>query len=155
MSLTIRTATVADGQAIYELVNAYARRGLMLPRSQSAVYQAIRDFVVAEEEGQILGCGALHIIWGDLGEIRSLAVADRWQGSGIGRQIVDRLLEEARLLGLPSVFALTYQRPFFVRMGFRAIEKEALPQKIWADCVDCLKFPDCDEEAVIICLEEA
>jgi len=155
MSVTIRRATVADGQAIYEMVNAYARQGLMLPRSYSAVYEAIRDFVVAEEKGQIVGCGALQIIWGDLGEIRSLAVADRWQGTGIGWQIVDRLLKEARLLGLPRVFALTYQRPFFLRLGFRAIEKEALPQKIWADCIDCIKFPNCDEEAVIICLEEA
>ena len=160
MSITIRPTSMADGQAIYELVNTYARQGLMLPRSQSAVYQAIRDFVVAdfgelsraEEEGQILGCGALQITWGDLGEIRSLAVANGWQGRGIGRRIVERLLEEARQLGLPRVFALTYQRPFFLRLGFQPIGKEALPQKIWADCVDCIKFPNCDEEAVIIYL---
>jgi len=155
MSITIRPASVADGQAIYELVNAYARQGLMLSLSQSAVYQAIRDFVVAEEEGQIQGCGALQITWGDLGEIRSLAVADGWQGRGIGRRIAGCLLEEARQLGLPRVFALTYQRPFFLRLDFQAIEKESLPQKIWADCVDCIKFPNCDEEAVIIYLEEA
>jgi len=150
MSITIRPASVADGQAIYELVNTFARQGLMLPLSQSAVYQAIRDFVVAEEEGQIRGCGALQITWGDLGEIRSLAVADGWQGRGIGRQIVERLLEEAQQLGLPRVFALTYRRPFFLRLGFQPIEKEALPQKIWADCIDCIKFPNCDEEAAIL-----
>lgn len=154
MSVTIRPASVADGQAIYELVNTYAQQGLMLPRSQSAVYQAIRDFVVVEAEGQILGCGALQITWGDLGEIWSLAVANGWQGQGIGRQIVERLLGEAQQLGVPRVFALTYQRPFFLRLGFQPIDKKALPQKIWADCIDCIKFPHCDEEAVIIHLEE-
>lgn len=155
MSITIRPAGVADGQAIYELVNTYGRQGLMLPVSQSAVYQAIRDFVVAEEGNQILGCGALQIAWGDMGEIRSLAVADGFQGQGIGRRIVSRLIEEARYLGLRQVFALTYQLPFFLRMDFQPIEKDALPQKIWADCVNCVKFPNCDEEAVMILLEDA
>jgi amino-acid N-acetyltransferase len=155
MSVTIRPASVADGQAIYELVNMYARQGVMLPLSQSAVYQAIRDFVVAEGEGQVLGCGALQITWRDLGEVRSLAVADGWQGQGIGRRVVRELLQEARALGLPRVFALTYQRSFFLRLGFQPVDKETLPQKIWADCVDCVKFPNCDEEAMIIQLEEA
>jgi len=154
MSVTVRAASVADGQAICELVNTYARRGLMLPLSQSAVYQAIRDFVVAEEEGQVLACGALQITWGDLGEIRSLAVADGWQGRGLGRRIVEELLEEARELGLPRVFALTYQEAFFQRLGFQPIGKESLPQKIWADCIDCIKFPNCDEEALVLHLEE-
>jgi len=155
MSVTIRPASVADGQAIYELVNMYARQGVMLPLSQSAVFQAIRDFVVAEGEGQVLGCGALQITWRDLGEVRSLAVADGWQGQGIGRRVVRELLQEARALGLPRVFALTYQRSFFLRLGFQPVDKETLPQKIWADCVDCVKFPNCDEEAMIIQLEEA
>jgi len=155
MGITIRPAGVADGQAIYELVNIYGRQGLMLPVSQSSVYQAIRDFVVAEEGGEVLGCGALQIAWGDMGEIRSLAVADGRQGQGIGRGIVRRLLEEARHLGLRQVFALTYQLPFFLRMGFQPTEKEALPQKIWADCVNCVKFPNCDEEAVMVLLEDA
>jgi len=154
MAVIIRPANVADGQTICKLVNAYARQGLMLPRSQSAVYQAIRDFVVAEVEGQVVGCGALQIIWGDLGEIRSLAVANGRRGQGIGRQLVIRLLEDARRLGLSRVFALTYQRPFFLRLGFQPIDKSILPQKVWADCVNCVKFPNCDEEAVIIHLEE-
>jgi amino-acid N-acetyltransferase len=154
MNIAIRPASAADGQAIYELVSIYGQQGLMLPLSQSAVYQAIRDFVVAEEEGQFLGCGALQIAWSDLGEIRSLAVADGWQGQGIGGGIVRRLLEEARHLGLPRVFALTYQRGFFLRLGFQPIDKEDLPQKIWADCVNCIKFPNCDEEAVMILLDE-
>ena len=154
MSIAIRPAIAVDGQAIYQLVNTYARQGLMLPVSQSAVYQAIRDFVVAEDE-ELLGCGALQIAWSDLGEIRSLAVADGWQGQGIGRGMVKRLLEEARHLGLPRVFALTYQRPFFLRLGFHSIDKGTLPQKIWADCVNCVKFPNCDEEAVMILLEAA
>ena len=154
MTVIIRPATVADGIAIYKLVNYYARQGLMLPKSQSAVYEFIRDFVVAEEEGEVVGCGALQIIWGDLGEIRSLAVADGHQKQGIGKRIVERLLEEARDLGLPRVFALTHKADFFLRLGFQAIRKEELPQKIWADCIDCIKFPNCDAEAVIINLGE-
>ena len=154
MSITIRPGTVADGQAVYELVNMYSRQGRMLSLSQSAVYEAIRDFVVAEELGEVLGCGALKIAWSDLGEIRSLAVADDRLGQGIGRKIVNRLLEEAECLGLPRVFALTYQRPFFLRLGFQSIDKSTLPQKIWADCVNCVKFPNCDEEAVMFLLGE-
>lgn len=154
MSTLIRPAQVADGQTIFELVNVYGHQGLMLSRSQSAVYQAIREFVVAEEAGQVVGCGALQVTWGDLGEIRSLAVSDAWQGRGIGRKIVERLLGDALELGLPRVFALTYRRPFFLRMGFHPIDKETLPQKIWADCIECVKFPNCDEEAVLINLEE-
>lgn len=154
MSVTFRPAMVADGQAIYGLVNAYAQRGAMLPRSRSAVYQNIRDFVVAEEAGQIVGCGALQITWADLGEVRSLAVANGWQGQGIGTAIVRALLDEARDLGLPRVFALTYRRDFFLRLGFQPIDKNTLPQKIWADCMDCVKFPNCDEEALVISLED-
>jgi len=152
--IAFRPAKVADGQAIYELINTYAQRGMMLPRSRSAVYQNIRDFVVAEEEGQVVGCGALQITWADLGEVRSLVVADSRQGRGIGTAIVRALLEEARSLGLPQIFALTYQSGFFVRLGFHAVDKDALPQKIWADCIDCVKFPYCDEEALITYLEE-
>ena len=153
MTATVRRARVSDGQAIHELVNVYAKQGLMLPRSRSAVYQAIRDFMVADEDGKVLGCGALHVAWGELGEIRSLAVADGWQGRGIGRQIVEALLEDGLVLGVNRVFALTYNRPFFARLGFHHVDKETLPHKVWADCVDCIKFPNCDEEAVIIQLE--
>ncbi|MFQ6058941.1 MAG: N-acetyltransferase [Anaerolineae bacterium] len=153
--MMIRKARVADTERIGELVNHYAAQGQMLPRSRGQIYQSIRDFVVVEdEEGQVVGCGALAVLWEDLAEIRSLAIAEGQQGNGLGSLIVSRLLEEARELGVERVFALTYQVAFFQRLGFHIIPKETLPQKIWADCIACLKFPNCDETAVLLHLEE-
>ncbi len=133
-----------------ELVNHYATRGEMLPLTSSQLYQHIRDFVVVEEGGEIVGCGALAVTWEDLAEIRSLAIAPQYQRKGYGKQMVEHLLEEAQRLGVERVFALTYQVAFFERMGFQFIEKEKLPHKIWADCIRCPKFPNCDETAFII-----
>ena len=145
----LRPAAIGDGKQIQELVNSYAGKGLMLPKSLNQVLQYIRDFTVVEHDGEVQACGALHILWEDLAEIRSLAVREERRGSGLGRAIVAALMEQAAVLGLPQVFALTYQRPFFERMGFHSIDRGDLPRKIWVDCVDCLKFPDCDEEALI------
>lgn len=146
----IRKAKVSDGEQIFGLVNHYARQGLMLPKSRSQVYRDICNFVVVEEEGGFLGCGALHVLWEDLGEIRSLAVAEERCGKGLGKAIVTRLLEEARELGLPKVLALTtHQKDFFLEMGFRLVDKEELPRKIWADCINCVKFPNCDAVALM------
>jgi len=147
---TIRKARVADVPRIAALVNYYAAQGEMLPKSLNQVYQNIRDFMVADEDGQVVGCGALHVLWEDLGEIRSLAVEFEKRGNGVGRLIVTQLLAEARELGLPTVFALTYRPTFFQKLGFQIVDKEALPRKIWADCIDCLKFPHCNEVAVQI-----
>ncbi len=151
----VRKAVIADAPAIFELVNFYAAQGQMLPKSKNQVYQNIRDFVVVvmDDDGQLLGCGALHVLWEDLAEVRSLAVCEERQGNGLGRLILSALLEDARQLGLPTVFALTYQAEFFVSMGFRVIDKEELPRKIWVDCIDCIKFPNCDETAVIMELD--
>lgn len=149
----VRPATLADVPAIVELVNGYAARGEMLPRSLNQVYQSVRDFVVAEYDGKVVGCGALHVLWGDLGEVRSLAVAEDMRRLGIGKLIVRLLLDNARELGLPRVFALTYKPRFFVDLGFRQVERESLPRKIWLDCIDCVKFPHCDEVAVVCDLE--
>lgn len=149
--LVIRKAKVSDALEIFDLVNHYARQGLMLPKSQNKVYQGIRDFVVVELDGHFVGCGALHVLWEDLAEIRSLAVIEEQHGNGLGRLIVKHLLGEARELGLPIVFALTYVVGFFEKMGFKVIDKDELPRKIWVDCIDCIKFPhSCDETAVII-----
>jgi amino-acid N-acetyltransferase len=146
----LRPAGIQDASAICALVNHYAAMGLMLPKPLNQVLQYIRDFVVVERDGELQACGAMHILWSDLGEIRSLAVREERRGTGIGRQIVEALLRQAGELGLPQVFALTYQRRFFERLGFRFVDRGDLPRKIWVDCVDCLKFPDCDEEGVII-----
>lgn len=146
----IRRARIPDVRAIHQLLLFYAQDGQLLGRSLADIYDALRDFYVYEEDGVILGVGALAICWEDLAEVRSLAVAEGQQGKGIGRQIVSACLEEARELGLKKVFALTYQPDFFKRMGFEHIEKSELPQKIWSVCINCVKFPDCDEFALAI-----
>lgn len=146
----LRPATVADAPRIYELVNLFAGQALMLPKSQNQIYQNIRDFLVAVDgEEDVVGCGALHVLWDDLAEVRSLAVAESFRGKGLGKAIVRELLEDARRLGLPVVFALTYVPDFFKTLGFRLVDKNLLPRKIWGDCIDCPKFPNCDEIAVI------
>ena len=106
--------------------------------------------VVAVVDGQVVGCGALHVVWADLAEIRSLAVTQDWLGMGVGRKIMEALIEEARSLGLPSVFALTYRQDFFERMGFHVVPRETLPHKIWGECLDCPQFPNCNEVAMTI-----
>jgi len=146
----IRHARIPDARDIHQLLLTFARDGQLLGRSLADIYDAIRDFYVFEENGTILGIGALAICWEDLGEIRSLAVAGGHQGRGIGKLIVNTCLEEARELGLRRVFALTYQPDFFKSLGFSDIEKSELPQKVWGDCIKCVKFPDCDEFALAI-----
>ena len=150
----IRHARIPDVRKIHKLLLVYAQDGQLLGRSLANIYDSIRDFYVYEEDGEILGIGALSICWEDLAEVRSLAVAPGQQGKGIGRKIVEMCLSEATELGLKRVFALTYQPIFFKTMGFFDIEKSELPQKIWGDCINCVKYPDCDELALAINLLE-
>lgn len=147
--MNIRKAKLNDAEAIHELVNNYADKGLMLSRPRSMIYEYIRDFVVVEYEGEIVGAGALHILWGDLAEVRALAVKDSMTSQGIGKRIVEYCLEEARQLGIPKVFTLTYQPGFFAKLNFQIISKENMPQKVWRECINCPKFPNCDE----VCME--
>jgi amino-acid N-acetyltransferase len=146
---SIRKAFVGDVGKIQKLVNHLAAEGLMLSLSLSEVYEHLRDFTVADKDGDVVGACALHIVWEDLAEIRSLAVDPTCRESGIGRGLVENCLDEARELRLRRVFALTYQEQFFHRMGFRTVEKEELPHKVWTDCLKCTKFPNCDETAVV------
>jgi amino-acid N-acetyltransferase len=145
----IRKAGVKDVAAIQALVNYFAAKDEMLPRSLGAVYENIRDFYVFERDGGVVGCCALHVIWEDLAEIKSLAVDEAAQGIGVGKQLMDACVQDARELGIDRVFALTYKVEFFERFGFTRIDKATLPHKIWSDCINCPKFPDCGEEAVI------
>lgn len=147
---TIRSARPADVPAIQHLVNAFAADGLMLSRTLSELYENLRDFLVYEQDGQVLGCTALHVIWDNLAEVKSLAVDPALQGKGVGSDLVRAALDEARRLGIPRVFALTFRAHFFERLGFHAIDKHELPQKIWGECIRCPKFPDCGEQAVQI-----
>lgn len=144
----IRKARIQDGRRIHELIELSASRGLLLPRTLRDIYENIREFVVCELDGKVVGCCALKISWEDLGEIRSLVVEDGYRGKGIGRMLVLESVEEARGLGLKRVFALTRDPGFFEGLGFRRIEKSSLPHKIWRDCIRCTRFFDCDEVAV-------
>lgn len=148
--VTVRRARLSDVEAVVCLINSHATRGEMLPKSLNQVYQNVRDFVVAERQGQIVGCGALHVLWGNLAEVRSLAVVDSCRRQGIGGLMLQALLRDAERLGVPQVFALTYRPGFFERWGFRTVERESLPRKIWVDCIDCPKFLQCDEVAVLL-----
>lgn len=146
----IRKARIADIKDVHKLVNSFGKKGEMIPRSLNDLYENIRDILVFEENDEIKGVCALHILWEDLAEVRSLAVRQDMQGRGVGSRLVKTCLKEAGKLGLKKVFALTYQAEFFRKMGFRDIDKSKLPQKIWGECLRCPKFPECDEEAVII-----
>lgn len=144
----IRKAKISDIKQIQELIAVFARQDIMLPRSLNELYEHIRDFWVCEGQGKIYGCAALHISWGDLSEIKSLAVARRSQGKGTGKQLVTACLDEAKLLGAKKVFVLTYKPEFFKKLGFKRIKHANLPHKIWAECINCCKFPDCQEIAL-------
>jgi amino-acid N-acetyltransferase len=148
--LFIRKAKISDVETIHGLITHYADKGLMLPRSRSSLYEGIREFTIAEKDGIVMGAGSLHIIWSDLAEIRALAVDEDYQRQGVGRGLVNYFLAEARELDLPRVFALTYQLEFFLKCGFKHIAKEDLPQKVWKECINCPKFPNCEENAVLI-----
>lgn len=144
----IRKANIADVKDIHALINHYAKRELMLARSLSELYENLRDFSVYEEKGEIVGCVALRILWEDLCEVKSLAVVEERWGRGLGSELVQTCLAEAQTLGVPRVFTLTFQPEFFEKLGFRRVGKETLPHKIWAECVRCPHFPDCDEIAL-------
>ena len=148
--MRIRKAKISDLKQVHKLINNFARREQMIPRSLNEIYETLRDFVVCEDYGDICGVCALHIMWEDLAEIRSLAVDKKYQKKGIGKTLVKQCLKEAKALGLKRIFALTYQPAFFKKIGFLDIDKSSLPQKIWGDCLRCHKFPECDEQAVII-----
>lgn len=145
----IRKAKLTDVKSIQRLVNFYAKKDQMLPLSLNDLYDKIRDFYVYERRGNVLGCGALHISWDKLGEIRSLAVQKDQQKKDIGTKLVRQCLAEAKALGLEKVFVLTYKPEYFRKFGFKDIDKYQLPHKIWTDCVKCVHFPDCTEDALI------
>lgn len=144
-----RKPTFADVEKIYDLVNAYAGDGLMLARSRNSLYEFLRDMIIAEVDGELIGVGALHMVWDELAEIRTLAVSPKLKRSGVGKTIVNMLIEEGKLLGVNTVFTLTYQPEFFGRCGFEEITKEQLPHKVWKECINCPKFPNCDEIAMM------
>ena len=147
--LVVRKAVMHDIPPILDLINRYAAEGIMLPRTEFELSEAIRDFTVVTLGDDLLGCGALHFYSPTLGEIRSLAVHERAKTHGVGRKLVEALVEEAQEYELDTVFAFTYVAEFFQKVGFHEVERGALPLKAWKDCVRCPKFQACDEIAVL------
>lgn len=146
----IRKAKISDVKQIHTLINSWAKEGKLLDRPLNYLYENIRDFWVYEDNRKIAGCCALHSIgWDNLGEVKSLVVAGKYQKRGMGRALVDKCIEEASSLGIKQVFALTFVPDFFKKLGFKKISRKILPHKIWSDCVNCVYFPDCKEQAVI------
>lgn len=144
-----RKATLDDVDAVYELIQGYAAGGIMLPRSKETLVRQIDTFVVAEVDDRVVGCGALTRLGSDLVEIRSLGLHPDYKGQGLGRKLVEMLVEQAKRLGIPKVMALTYEVAFFERNGFTVVPKEIFPEKVWRDCVHCQKQHCCDEIAVL------
>ncbi len=151
----IRGAKIPDVPAINELITENAERGLMLFRPLGDLYEKVRQFVVWDEDGRVIGCCALEIVWRDLAEVKSLAVHRDARGRGIGARLVEAVQAEAVRLGLDRIFALTREQAFFEKRGFGVVPKESLPHKVWSDCVKCPRLHDCDEVAVCKPLTEA
>lgn len=157
---TLRKACMGDVRTIHRLLMDCAKQSLLLPRSLNQLYGHIRDFYVVTDDregpgGPVAGCCALSICWEDLAEIRSLVVDPAHMKRGLGRRLVGACLDEAAFLGLSRVFALTYVVDFFGHMGFSVVTKDSLPQKVWSDCINCPRFPECDETAMLIQLPPA
>ncbi|MEP6756265.1 MAG: N-acetyltransferase [Chthonomonadales bacterium] len=148
----IRRAKTEDMIAVQALINFFADRDQMLHRSMSELYENVRDFFVVEVDGEIVGCAALHVTWKDLAELKSLAVSEKMQGSGFGRQLIEACIQDAETAGVRKVFALTYVPKLFEKLGFALVDRSLLPRKVWTECVFCPKFPDCGEIYVLYTL---
>jgi amino-acid N-acetyltransferase len=144
-----RSAKIADVKAIHGLINCYAERDQMLFRSLADIFKNLQTFTVAEIDGVVVGCCALEVIWSDLAEIKSLAVAEVNKGMGIGKMLVESAIDSARQMGLPRVLALTLKPQFFQKLGFTLVDRNSLPMKVWSDCARCPKQENCDEVAVV------
>jgi amino-acid N-acetyltransferase len=153
--MNVRSANVNDVKAINGLINTYAERDQMLFRSLADIYTNLQTFFVAENDGQVIGCCALEVIWSDLAEVKSLAVDENHKGSGVGSSLVNAAVEKAKLIGVPKVFGLTLKPEFFEKLGFKVVDKNELPMKVWSDCARCPKQQNCDETAVIKMLDGA
>jgi amino-acid N-acetyltransferase len=145
----VEKAKISDAAQMHKLINYFADKGEMLARPLSEIYENIRDYFVVRQGQQVIACAALHVSWSDLAEIKSVAVAEDSQRQGIGNQLIDACLREAKELGLPTIFCLTYKPTFFERHGFSEVDKMELPHKVWTECYRCPKFPNCDEVALI------
>ncbi|MBC7106042.1 MAG: N-acetyltransferase, partial [Firmicutes bacterium] len=151
----LRRARIPDVEEMLELINTYARQGLMLPRGPKYLYETIRDFVVAEHTAaggrrRIVACGSLSVLWKDIAEVRSLAVHPEFRRRGLGARILCRLIEDARELGIKRVYAFAKEVGFFTKFGFTPMPREELPSKLWGECSCCPKYYECDETGLVL-----
>ena len=150
MKVSIRKAHIKDTPQIQDLIAVFAKQDLMLSRSLMDIYENIRDYFVAVKGKKIIGCCALHICWENLAEVKALAVDESEHGSGTGKKLVSACIKEAKALRIKKVFCLTYITDFFKKFKFKKISKQKLPHKIWTECLQCPKFPNCDEQAMML-----
>lgn len=146
----VRPAAIGDVPTIHNLLEIYAAKGNLLPRTLSEIYRHLRDFFVVDIDGKAVACAALEIFTDDLGEVRSLVVDEAHERQGLGKRLVERVAEEARTIGLKRLMALTYVPPFFHKLGFKTVAMDTLPEKVWGVCVKCYKYNNCDETAVLL-----
>ena len=154
MNIDIVKPMLCNAQDIKQLLDYYSKQQIVLPKSIVDICEKIRTFWIAKDGEKVVGCAALQFFWGDLAEVRSLAVNEDYHGKGIGKMLVQKCLDDARFYGVGKVFALTYVTEFFKKLGFKSIDKEQLPQKIWTECINCQHFPHCDEDAVQLILSD-
>ena len=147
--IKIQRAKLADVDEMKVILDHYAQAGELLSRSRMDMYERIRDMLVARVGDEIAGLAALHVLWEDLGGVRSLAVSPDKRSDGVGGKLLKACMEDAKELGLKKVFTLTYRPGFFQQYGFKEVDKSELPHKVWKDCLNCVTFPDCDEVALI------
>jgi amino-acid N-acetyltransferase len=149
MTYKIEKAKIEDAIPIQKMINSFADMGEMLGRPLSEIYENLRDFYVARQDGKVIACAALHISWSDMAEVKSLAVSEEHQRKGIGKALVTACLDEAKNFGIHNIFVLTYVKSFFDKCEFNEEDKTILPHKIWGECYRCPKFPNCDEAAMV------
>jgi len=153
MDTVLRRARVPDVPVMQKIINFYAGRDEMLPRSLNELYENVRDYFVLERGGEVVGCCALHVTWSDLAEVKGLAVREDCRGRSLGEMLVQACLTDAREFGVTRLFVLTYIPDYFERFGFQRVEKSELPQKVWTECIRCPKFPDCGEVSMVFDLQ--
>ena len=152
--IMIRESTIKDIDSIFTLTNSMASKGLMLMRSKYKIINMLQNFLVAETaDGRVVGCGAFTLLWDDLGEIMALAVDEQYHGRGIGKALVEELIERGKKLLVPEIIVLTYQVDFFKKMGFKITDKDKFPRKLWRECLECPKLEFCDETAMNMILK--
>lgn len=146
----IRKARISDVENLLELVNGFAAQNLMLPRGPQYIFENIRDYAVIVDDGRIVACGSLHVLWNDMAEIRSMAIHPDYQKRGLGRRLADFLTEEAKQLRIKSIFTFTLSEDFFARLGFTRKLRDELPPKVWGECSRCPKYFKCDEVGMVL-----